>query len=690
MSFAINPSLSYIDVPDESILEIHRSTSAVQLHDSGFKGHTCEAYLCICKSDSETRGYIALLETVSKSIFVYTSERLGTSPDDYSRVAAEADEHLKRLGFTMERVNLEFSRAMREVIIKGIRVMRPQVKKPPIRSMPQKKQQTPSLQEPARQVKSAISTPRLEQDSAEISSLRAELSSAKSAIEKITRDKVALEAAAAREITSLKSAAAKSLAALQAAEERCQAEVQALTEENRALRTPAEDLEKDELRRAATEAAAAHAELSESLEDLQRQLVVSEQERGLQEQRFSAESAAAKTEIARLKAENELLGSNLAAEQATSSSAMEKITALAGFENSWKEGQLREEELCRNLDALQQRIAELEEELGATSAKAAEQETGERPAEHAAAELLTLTAAMSDVEHEYIRLANESREKEEELLEALYAADEQIVRLQRELEVSAEVAAAEQEALRAELRQMIVAGAAVIATIETPAAVAAPPAVKEPPVAPAPAVMAEPVQAGRAAPEPAAEAQPAAAAQAEATPPTDIAEQKFDDDLAAPLARDTALTGGLVNEFGSFRCSGTSATEFSVAPGMDAIEYSHPGEVAALLYSSNSVQAMPDGKKSDRCKAFAVILNRSGNYSAFLAWYMLDNKRTVVCVPDHQPVDLADCTAILQDAVAYFEIVGFMMELEDLGENVGSCLKALHKIPALRRIKSDL
>jgi hypothetical protein len=181
-------------------------------------------------------------------------------------------------------------------------------------------------------------------------------------------------------------------------------------------------------------------------------------------------------------------------------------------------------------------------------------------------------------------------------------------------------------------------------------------------------------------------AQPAAA---ETTTQTDSTEQQFDDDPTAPLTRDTALTSGLVNEFGSFCSSNTSATEFSLASAMDAIEYSHPGEVAALLYSSNSVQAMPDGKKSDRCRAFAVVLNRSGSYSAYLAWYMLDNKRTVVCVPDHQPVDLADCTAILQDAVAYFEIVGFMMEIEELGENVGSRLKVLHRIPVLKRIKSD-
>jgi hypothetical protein len=183
--------------------------------------------------------------------------------------------------------------------------------------------------------------------------------------------------------------------------------------------------------------------------------------------------------------------------------------------------------------------------------------------------------------------------------------------------------------------------------------------------------------------------QSAASAPPETAAQEDVAEELFDDDLAAPLTREAALTSGLMNEFGSFcGSSGPSVTEFSLTPAMDQIEYSFPGEVVALLYSSNSVQAMPDGKKADRCKAFAIVLNKSGKYSVYIAWYMPESKRTVVCSPDHQPVDVADCSAILQDAVAYFEIVGFMMELEDLGANVGSCLKALHKAPVLKRVKS--
>ena len=709
MSFAINPSLSYIDVPEESIQEIYRSTMAIQLHDSGFRGHNCEAYICICKDETEIRAYIALLETVMKTIFVYSSDLVGKTQADYPRIAAEAQEYLQKLGFTMERVNLEFSKAMREVIIKGIRVMRPPAKKPVARQTTRASQAITVKLEQPRQAEAELETPQGEEITGEIVRLKAELSSARSAIEKVTREKVSLETAAVREMASLKAAAIRSAEALQAAEERHIKEIKALIEENNSLRTPPPDLEKDELKRSVAATAAIQQELNKTVEDLKQSLAASEANNRALEQSQTEEAAAAQAEIARLKAENELLGSNLTAEQAANISAMDKITALALFENSWKEGLLREEELCRNLDIMQvqveelqaaadaarqtivelrQQVADLEAELETTRSEAGGQRAAEQMQEHAAAELITLTAAKNDVEQEYIRLATESRAREEELLEALYAADEEILRLNRELEINGNVAAAEQEALRAELKQMIAAGTVTVATFASPAIASTSVGVIESPAVTPVAVITKPETASSALPDTGrAEVQTPALAPQKSEAQEIAQEVFFDDDLAAPLARDTNLTSGLVNEFGSFcGSSGSAATEFCVTPSMDCIEYSSPGEVAALLYSSNSVQAMPDGKKADRCKAFAVVLNRSGKYSVYIAWYMPESKRTVVCSPDHQPVDVADCTAVLQDAVAYFEIVGFMMEIEDLGDNVGSCLKVLHKTPALKRV----
>jgi hypothetical protein len=141
-----------------------------------------------------------------------------------------------------------------------------------------------------------------------------------------------------------------------------------------------------------------------------------------------------------------------------------------------------------------------------------------------------------------------------------------------------------------------------------------------------------------------------------------------------------------LNEFGGFSGSnGTESTEFSVDPNLTAVEYSDLEEIEVLLYSINTVQAVPDSSSIQRCKGYVVATNKEGNYKVYVAWYLTESKRVVICTPQQQPADSEDCVRILQDAVAYFEIVGFMMEIEDLGESVHSYNRAIKKSPVFRR-----
>jgi hypothetical protein len=125
MSFAINPSLNHINIPEQYVDALYRSTSEVVPPDARFKGHLCEAYICISKMDKKMKAYVAILDMGLKSVLVYTSDYEADNPADYPATYAKAEEFVKTMGFTMEPVNLEFSPAMREVIIKGFRVMRP-------------------------------------------------------------------------------------------------------------------------------------------------------------------------------------------------------------------------------------------------------------------------------------------------------------------------------------------------------------------------------------------------------------------------------------------------------------------------------------------------------------------------------------------------------------------------------------
>ena len=159
-----------------------------------------------------------------------------------------------------------------------------------------------------------------------------------------------------------------------------------------------------------------------------------------------------------------------------------------------------------------------------------------------------------------------------------------------------------------------------------------------------------------------------------------------DEEPDRPIVADRTAISRLFNEFGSFAgSSGYAATEFSVAKELTAVDYRDPAEILVLLYSTNTVQAVPDGFSIQRCKGYVIATQVAEAYSVYVAWYLTESKCVVICTPQQQPGDREECVRILQDAIAYFEIVGFMMELEELGESVRSYNRALQKVPALCR-----
>jgi hypothetical protein len=241
----------------------------------------------------------------------------------------------------------------------------------------------------------------------------------------------------------------------------------------------------------------------------------------------------------------------------------------------------------------------------------------------------------------------------------------------------------EQAALRAELRRIVMGGAVaapqeiiyeqppvVLQSAPLPAAYAAAPIASAPPAPPAP--------------------QPTAAVVTQVVQPLeemDLIEEDADEpDL--PIEGDQEIREGLISELGNFYSDqGYSSTEFTIDPDINSIEYSAPGEIVALFYSSNTVQAVPVGSAIQKCKGYVVGMKKAGSYLAYVVWYLTESKKSVICTPEHQPEDSSECISILKDAVTYFEIVGFMMEFEELGSSTKSYRKAFKRVPALKKAK---
>jgi len=422
-----------------------------------------------------------------------------------------------------------------------------------------------------------------------------------------------------------------------------------------------------------------------------------------------------------LTAEISSLKTRLAEEQDANIAASDRISALAIFETSWKEGQQREEDLCKNIDLMQMQLDDMGKELQnhldrenteeSLLLKITELETAAEAAKSEIEQLRNsvvntghyqeLEAEKKTIESEYVRLANESREKEIELSDALSSAESEVHRLSRELEIQVQIAAMEQAALRTELRRIVMGGGALAATQGT---ISDPPVLVNPPplrqvdltvrAEPAPQMAPVVQQAPAAQMTPAAQMAPVApiapavTAEVQSLEDADIAEDDLDEpDL--PVKGYPEIASGLINEFGSFYSeSGSASTDFSIDPAITSIEYSDPAEIVALFRSSNTVQAVPVGSSIQRCKGYVIGMMKSGTYLTYIIWYLTESKKSVICTPGQQPEDSSECIRTLQDAVSYFETVGFMMEYEELGGSTKSYKKALKKVPALKMAKS--
>ncbi len=759
MSFAINPSLNYLHINEAYILEFYRSASAVTLPDARFRGHPFEAYICITKIDSELRAYVALLNTGLQSVLVYTSDFTARKTDDYQQVIAEAEKFACSMGFMMERVNLDFSPAMREVILKGFRVMRP----PP----PPKKQihRQPKVDVPVTLGEeldisdlSPSENPEdrgLRDTRAELKAVRAELVSVRVAVEQVTREKVLLEQQLSQRLLPLQSALEQALEAKRVVDNRLAEELskQSTLEEagqnagaerlklelvklNQACKEKIHDLQ-TELDLARKGSSDNELQLRQELEEMSQRVALQLRENRILEQRHGDDIAAFKSLIAKGNAEKEAIAMLLTVEKDANLAAAAKLAELSHSEQLREEGEQHIAELRQKLSALEAELSTLnaaqeslnsravqEEDLMLRLAEASGQlELARAELEDlrkkqldskllsenitklkdelalAAAELENLRLSSEDesrrseeftrivkekesVEAEYVRLANLSRMNETELADRLASAEAENDRLSRELTVQGQVAAVEQSALRTELHRLVAERGEFPPSFTGRIEQQADSSAVSPVAAALKTDQPEALLKGTAkAPYGQAGSTPGHTLPASDAPHLSASEEEPEEEGTLVIA-DPDIIKSFINEFGGIYISReSSATEFRIDPAVNCIKYSDPGEVVAAFQSCNTVQAVPDGSSIQQCRGFVIALKQSGSYQVYVAWQLVESGKVVVCVPDQQPVDSDNTVMVIKDAIAYFEIVGFMMDVIDLGTSFGSYCKELKKSP---------
>ncbi len=123
--FTLDKSLLGIMAAEMDVTEVYRSTIPQSVAVEGLSSSPCEAFACSIKNagSDQTDIYVMLRFPSEKYSLVYRPDRKVLTQADYAEVMKDAQEFLGSLGFVLEPVNLNYSRAMREVVIRSLRLL---------------------------------------------------------------------------------------------------------------------------------------------------------------------------------------------------------------------------------------------------------------------------------------------------------------------------------------------------------------------------------------------------------------------------------------------------------------------------------------------------------------------------------------------------------------------------------------
>lgn len=639
--FKHDPSISFVDIREPEVHEVYRSKSVVI--PAGIEYiHKCEAFFCSAKDGKRFRIYIALLDIVSRDILVYTPREQPADLSEYDLLKEEALSFLSIMGFSMEPINLKFSAAMRQVIIRDIRVMHPPAPKaPPIRGITKKGPKVIE-EEPTPDITVDIGIPAHETAAAE-KMLKASL---------VGRDMLDVPAEPEEELVILPVPESAEAAA---------------------------DVEIDEISRLRSELEEAIAEtdrLNIRISAIETDFARERAYLGAEIDRLKAEKAALEDELAQKSTEHEHLK---ASQESVASSA------AGGLES------LRNE--------LEQTITE--KETLEASLRGELERLGKESAEHGKAH----EAREAEFEEQLVKVRLRLSESTEEKKKALEASAAEIASLKEELthlgaEKDAFAAAVAgkfreakaafdrtvetRQALEQELAELRVEYEGLLAEHRAPLPKEAPP--EEPRIEPEieqPSIPEPPPGQGPEEAETLEVQQPETliVPTAAPSPETAAAGVETDEDLD-PFAfmKETGVEGlSLASSLLG------PLTSFIPAADTDFVEYEDPEEVREIYQSINVVEFNPGGHSPQKCNAYVCVVGSGETPEIYLVWHLLKEEKVLVYVPQQQPSDSASLSKILKDATYYFESIGFMFDQVSLPDDPKKRAKALVKVPALRK-----
>jgi len=137
--------------------------------------------------------------------------------------------------------------------------------------------------------------------------------------------------------------------------------------------------------------------------------------------------------------------------------------------------------------------------------------------------------------------------------------------------------------------------------------------------------------------------------------------------------------------------SGSAPTPmlFHVDKTLRMVEYNDPADIIELYTPLNVARVTPDGRNPENSCAFICALGKNDSLRVYLPFLFAESGRILVYVPERQPENQAELSAIIGNAVEYIEAVGFIMDPALLPADGQARAAILDGIPVLSRVSKE-
>lgn len=655
MTFVLDRTRSFLKIDASILLSLHRSIQPIVPAADYCHGHLCDAFICIVLEYNLHRVYLALHDQQLKSNLVFVSDPIRPDQKKQEALLREAYAFLENLGFKMDEVNINFSSATREVILKDIRVMR---------------EPSPALQldaaKAALEVLNSEKKEIIQKATRQLMKLKAEVEDLKG---QLTAATAVQQASMAEQPAKVEHMADY---ALQVEPDALQKESAALREEGEGVRLRLVSAEKElhkvreelvrvrtmlkstreKLKNAKEEAKQAKKELklsrhenddlNEKLKSAQVELDKARDEIEVVRREFKEARKAYDSALDNRAAGNEDVEAAHNTETAGLKAEINRLTAeLAGHELAHS----------GEIELLRGALSEANDSLSAEKAKieyvAQEMDALER---NAAAELKSLKKQVDS-------LGAEKRLLEKIAADIKIKADGEIERQQQVNQSQRKAAVKKLNALKEEIRQLAEARAVVSAPVGVPQAVW-----------------------DTRVSHTADEKEPALVSQQEGFSSDLFRTFEVSESmptvksLLQPETRVSFYQGAERQEvsfssqqasfssdpFGSSEATGS--IDFVPDKSLKGVPYSCSTEVSEVYRSYNTIHVAPTGKRPQKCDGFVCLVSEGGRSKVYVAWWMHSSGEALICVPEHAVDGEDSCRRMMREGIGYFERVGFLID----------------------------